>query len=155
MYSKTVIHVWNCGFAFFCNTCMHVLPAISRTCSIWRCFALGHRARMLLAISRTCCTSAFTACSRQPRRWTPFVRYFTYSLHLCLPSHIVLCVRKVKEARQIAVNSNSLVVAILRYVVNHEKNNGAKPLLWLLFVAFEQHHVGLFLNTVGLFCVPS
>ena len=76
---------------------------------------------MLLAISRTCCTSAFSACSRQPRRWTPFVRYFTYSLHFCLPSHIILCVRKVKQTRQIAVNSNSLVVEILRDVVNHEK----------------------------------
>ena len=76
---------------------------------------------MLLAISRTCCTSAFSASSRQPRRWTPFVRYFTYSLHLCLLSHIVSCVRKVKQTRQIAVNSNSLVVGILRDVVNHEK----------------------------------
>ena len=76
---------------------------------------------MLLAISRTCCTSAFSACSRQPRRWTPFVRYFTYSLNFCLPRHIVLCVRKVKQTRQIAVNSNSRVVEILRDVVNHLK----------------------------------
>ena len=46
-----------------------------------------------------------SACSRQPRRWTPFVRYFTYSLHFCLLSHIVSCVRKVKQTRQIAVYS--------------------------------------------------
>ena len=89
-----------------------------------------HVARMLLAVSRTCCTSSFLPCSRQPRRWTPFVRYFTYLLHCCLLSHIVSCVRKVKRTRQIAVNSNSLVVGMLHDVVNHEKKtNGAKPLL--------------------------
>ena len=114
-----------------------------------------HVARMLLVISRTCCTSAFSACSRQPRRWTPFVRYFTYSLHFCLLSHIVSCVRKVNQTRQIAVYSNALVVEIWRDVGNHEKPNSEKPLLWLLFVAFEQHHVGHVFSTVGVFCVPS
>ena len=53
------------------------------------------------------------------------------------------------------VNSNLLVVDILRDVVNHETTNGEKPLLCLLFAAFEPHHVGLFLKTVGLFYVPS
>ena len=96
-----------------------------------------------------------SVCSRQPRRRTPFVRYFRYSLHCCLLSHIVSCVRKVKQTRQIAVNSNSRVVEILRDVVNHERTTSAQPLLGLLFVAFEPHHVGLFLKTAGLFYVPS
>ena len=76
---------------------------------------------MLLAISRTLCTSAFSVCSRQPRRWTPFVRYFTYSLHLCLLCHIVSCVQQVKQTRQIAVYSNAPVVEIWRDAGNHEK----------------------------------
>ena len=62
-----------------------------------------------------------SACSRRPRHWTPFVRYFTYSMHICLLSHIVLYVEKVKHTRQIAVNSNSLEVEMLRDVVKQNK----------------------------------
>ena len=69
------------------------------------------------------------ACSRQPRRWTPFVRYFTYSLQLCLLSHIVSSFQKVEQTRQIAVYSNVPVVVIWRDAGNHEKTNGEKPLL--------------------------
>ena len=70
-----------------------------------------------------------SACSRQPRRWMPVVRYFTYSLHFCLLSHIASCLQKVEQTRQIAVYSNALVVVIWRDAGNHEKTNGEQPLL--------------------------
>ena len=69
------------------------------------------------------------ACSGQPRRWTPFVRYFTYSLQRCLLSHIVSSFQKVEQTRQIAVYSNAPVVVIWRDAGNHEKTNGETPLL--------------------------
>ena len=88
---------------------------------------------VLLAISRTCCNDDVA----------------------CLLSHIVSCLRKVNQMRQIAVYSNALLVEIWRDVGNHEKPNSEKPLLWLLFVAFEPHYVGHVFSTVGVFCVRS